>query len=324
MTTAAPHRDVQRTTQGFVANLSFVWLRPALTLLEVAWRWCFGIPALWLMYSQALRVFNSVPWQVTGIQSVSVNQLLTDPMAASSTLARFASVVGPGFYHAVWVVPILLAAWAIVSGIGRTLVLKRMDNTLQVHTVTLVILQLLRVLPLVVAATAWWYGLRALADRSIVQPIAGGQDPHIMLYVGGAIVLSLGLFVLSALVGWVFTIAPLLAMLLGTGPWPSLRDALHIGNLRGGLIEINLVLGIVKIALLILAMVFSACPLPFQSVMTDQFLLWWNVGVAIWYFIASDFFHVARLSSYLRLWQNSQQQTTAGLAALQPEAASQP
>ena len=69
------------------------------------------------------------------------------------------------------------------------------------------------------------------------------------------------------------------------------------------MIEINLVLGIVKIALMVLAMVFSACPLPFQSVMTDEFLFWWNVAVGIWYFLSSDFFHVARVSAYLRLWK---------------------
>ncbi len=313
MTTAAQPRDVQRATQGFVANLSYLRQHPMLTLIEVAWRWAFGIPALWLVYTQAMRVFNSVPWRATRVADITVNQLLTDPMAASSTIARFAEVVGPGLYHAAaWLAPVLLAAWAVVSGAGRTAVLKRMDSALQARPGTLVILQLLRVLPLAAAAAAWWFGLCALATWSILQPVAAGQDPNMMLYVGGAIVLTLALFVLSALAGWVFSIAPLLAMIHGSGPVQSVRDALRIGNLRNGLIEINLVLGIVKIALLVLAMVFSACPLPFQSVMTDQFLFWWNVAVLIWYILASDFFHVARLSSYLRLWQQTRQQTPAG------------
>jgi hypothetical protein len=124
-----------------------------------------------------------------------------------------------------------------------------------------------------------------------------------MVYVGGVILLTIALFVFSAAIGWIFSIAPLLAMLHNTGAVRSLRDALQVGHLRAALIEINLVLGIVKIALVVLAMVFSACPLPFQSVTTDEFLFWWNVAVAVWYFIASDFFHVARLSSYLRLWR---------------------
>ena len=299
-----PRDEVQRTTQGFVANLSWLRQRPLLTLIEVAWRWCFGIPALLLIYRAGSRALDTVPWPATGIQNLSVNQLLTDPMSASTTIANFAAMVGPALDHAAaWLAPLLLLAWAIVSGLGRTVVLRRMDRTLQAKPATLILLQLLRVLPLVGAFAAWWIGLRALAAWSILQPIAAGGEPNIMLYVGGAIILTLALFALSAAVGWVFSIAPLLAMINGTGPARSVRDAFRVREIRGSLVEINLVLGIMKIALIVLAMVFSACPLPFQSVMTDEFLFWWNVAVAVWYFLASDFFHVARLAAYLRLWK---------------------
>ncbi len=306
MSNTAQHDDVQRATQGFVANLSWLRHRPSLTLLEVVWRWCFGIPALLLVYRSAVEVFASAPWQATGIQDLSVNQLLTDPLAASTTLANFAAIVAPGFYRAAfWLAPTLLLAWAVVSGLGRTIVLRRADSTLKAKPLTLIVLQLLRVLPLAAAATLWWLGLRALAQWSILGPIAAGGEPLIMLYVGGAIALTLGLFVLSAAIGWVFSMAPLLAMLQDTGVLGSLRGAVRVGRLRNGLVEINMVLGIVKIALLVLAMVFSACPLPFQSVTTDEFLFWWNVAVAIWYFLASDFFHVSRLVAYLHLWQSA-------------------
>lgn len=299
-----PRAEVQRTTQSFVSNLSWLRQRPLLTLIEVAWRWCFGVPATLLVYRACGRALEAVPWQATGIRNVSVNQLLTDPMAASTTIANFAAVVAPPLYHALaWLVPLLLMTWAVVSGLGRTVLLRRMDRSLNARPATLIVLQLLRLLPLVAAFAAWWIGVRALAAWSILQPIAAGGEPQIMVYVGDAIVLTLSLFVLSAAVGWVFSIAPLLAMIHGTGPVRSLRDALRIRQIRGSLVEINLVLGIVKIALIVLAMVFSACPLPFQSVMTDEFLLWWNVAVAIWYFLASDFFHVARLAAYLRLWK---------------------
>ncbi|MGI4757844.1 MAG: hypothetical protein ACRYGF_13455 [Janthinobacterium lividum] len=294
----------ERATQGFVANLAWLRARPWLTLIEVAWRWLFGIPALLLIYREASHVVSSVPWQATGVQNSSVNELLTDPTRAATRLADFAAVTGPGLYHAAaWLAPMLLVAWAVISGVGRAVLLRRMDSRLQFHPVTSMVLQLLRVLPLAAAFAVWWFGLRALAKSAIYRPIAAGGEPQMMLYVGGLIVMSLGLFVLSAGAGWVFSIAPLLSALNGTGVLRSLRDALHVGKLRNGLIEINMVLGVVKIALLVLAMVFSACPLPFQSVMTDEFLFWWNVAVAIWYFLASDFFHVARLSGYLRLWQ---------------------
>jgi hypothetical protein len=76
-----------------------------------------------------------------------------------------------------------------------------------------------------------------------------------------------------------------------------------VGPAKSKLIEINLVMGIVKIALIVLAMVASACPLPFESVATPEFMLWWYGFVSILYFLASDLFHVVRLMSYVEMWQ---------------------
>ena len=99
------------------------------------------------------------------------------------------------------------------------------------------------------------------------------------------------------------SVAPLLAMLHNLGVRASLLAAFRLGPLKGKLIEINLVMGIVKIALIVLAMVFSATPLPFETVATPEFMWWWWAGVGVLYFVGSDFFHVARLVGYLRLWR---------------------
>lgn len=294
--------EPQRATQGFVATLTEVKAHPSWVLLEVAWRWVFGIPATALIVQKASTVFATTPWRATGIEALTVNQLLTDPLTASRTIADFASVILPGLLHvAAWLAPVLLIAWAILSGLGRTVLLRRMDASLQPRMGTMIALQLLRVIPLVLLAAAWFVGLQALGRSTIVNPIAAGGEPAMMLYVGGAIVLTLGLFIVASLIGWVFSLAPLLSALQAVGPAASVREAIRTGGLRSGLVEINLVLSIVKIALLVLALVFSACPLPFQTELTDEFLFWWNCVVALWYFLASDFFHVARIAGYLRL-----------------------
>jgi hypothetical protein len=133
--------------------------------------------------------------------------------------------------------------------------------------------------------------------------IAAGQEPDLVLYSALTIVTTLGMFTLWAVVSWALSFAPLLAMLRNLGAGASLAAALRLGPVRSKLVEINLVMGIVKIALIVLAMVFSACPLPFESIATPQFMMWWYAGVALLYFIASDFFHVARLVSYLEMWK---------------------
>jgi hypothetical protein len=92
-------------------------------------------------------------------------------------------------------------------------------------------------------------------------------------------------------------------MLRGLGPVAALSAALRSGRVRGKLIEVNLVMNIVKIALIVLAMVFSASPLAFQTVATQEFfVVWWAIAVVL-YLAASDYFHVVRVAAYLTLWR---------------------
>jgi hypothetical protein len=105
-----------------------------------------------------------------------------------------------------------------------------------------------------------------------------------------------------ALLSWVFSIAPLLALLEGLGVGGSLTRSLRLGSLRGKLVEINLVMGIAKIALIVLAMVFSATPLPFEDAVSGGALYAWWAVVTVLYLVASDFFQVARVMAFVELW----------------------
>ena len=73
-------------------------------------------------------------------------------------------------------------------------------------------------------------------------------------------------------------------------------------------------MGIVRVALLVLALTFSASPLPFQSRETQAYISVWWVGVAVFYILGSDFFHVVRRVTYLRLLQSIANATNAGAA----------
>ena len=117
------------------------------------------------------------------------------------------------------------------------------------------------------------------------------------------VTVTLLLFVLWAAVSWILRIAPVLAMSRGLGVIESLRAALGLGPLRSKLVEVNLVMGIVKVALLVLALVFSACPLPFESVESQTFLISWWSGVGVLYLVASDYFHVVRAAAYDTLYR---------------------
>lgn len=289
-----------RGTQSFVHTLAECWARPSLTALEVLWRWAFGAPALLLVWNLAKRILAENPLNMAALREMT----LIDPLRAAETLAEAAAVLMPPVSRvAVWLVPVLLIAWVVWSSLGRTVVLRRVDRSLRAKPATLMVLQTIRMAGLAVSFAAWFLWLQWAARVTVRAPLERGSEPNLVGYFALVIVATLGLFTLWAVVSWVFSVAPLLAMLRGLGARESLRAAFRLGPLKGKLVEINLVMGIVKIALIVLAMVFSATPLPFESVATPEFLHLWWIGVGLLYFVASDFFHVARLVGYLRLWR---------------------
>lgn len=289
-----------RGTQSFVHTLSECWSRPSLTALEVLWRWMYGIPALLLVWHMAKGILSTVSLNTAALKTMTV----TDPLRASETLAEAMAVLLPPVSRvAIWLIPALLATWVIWSSIGRTIVLRRADHRLHARVGTMIMLQAVRVIALAGSFLLWFLCLQWYAQRTVTTPLTRGAEPNLVGYFALSILTTLGLFTLWAIVSWFLTMAPLLAMLRNVGVRASLAAAFRLGPLKNKLVEINLVMGIVKIALLVLAMVFSATPLPFESIATQDFLNVWWTFVALLYFIASDFFHVARAVAYLKFWR---------------------
>ena len=298
METEVRRAEPVRGTQSFVRTFSVCWRRPSLTAVEVVWRWAIGAPTAALMVYEGTKVLGHVQLDWGALQRMSI----ADPMAAAATLSEMAAVLMPPLLRvAEWLGPVLLVAWVVASSVGRTVVLRRVDARLHARPGTLMVLQAVRMVALVGSFVVWFACMRAAGQAVVNGPIAAGQEPNLVLYCAVAIGTTLGMFTLWAVVSWVLSVAPLLAMLRDLGVGASLKAAVRVGPVRGKLVEINLVMGIVKIALMVLALVFSACPLPFESVATPGFMAWWYVGVTLLYLVASDMFHVVGLVSYLEM-----------------------
>jgi len=305
--------ETVRGTQSFVHTMSACWRRPSLTALEVLWRWAYGVPATALVVYEVIRVLRGTPVDVGALQRMSV----LDPMSAAETLTQTAAaLLPPAMRMAEWLGPLLLVGWVIVSSVGRTAVLRRVDGRLYSRPGTLMALQTIRMSALLGSFAVWFACVRLAATVALNGPITEGQEPDLVLYSAIAIVATLGMFTVWAVASWALSVAPLLAMQRDLGAGASLTAAFHLGLVRSKLVEINLVMGIVKIALIVLAMVASACPLPFESVTTPEFMAWWYAGVAILYLIVSDFFHVVRLVSYMKLWKASDGDSIPGAVAV--------
>ena len=286
-----------RGTQSLVHTLADCWSRPSLLALEVGWRWLFGVPALLLLYYEGARILAATASQLeaTGIEQFS----LQDPAHAAVMVAdAFAILKPPVFETVLWLLPLLAVGWSIASGIGRNLVLRRYDPSLPVKPLQLVVLQLLRIAVLGSTFVGWFLAIHWAANYSLSE-----GEPNFVLYCALVICLSLGIFMLWALLSWIFSIAPLLVLLENCSITSSLYRSVRLGPLTGKLVEVNLVMGIIKLALIVLAMVFSATPLPFESVMQGPPLYLWWAGVTLIYLTASDFFQVARLVAFVQFWR---------------------
>jgi len=284
-----------RGTQSLVQIFGYCWSRPTLLLLELAWRWLYGAPALLLMYYEGTKLLASVPLASTGVYDFS----LQDTDRATVVIANVWEMLTPLLFHLLWwLAPLLGLGWALASGVGRSFVLRRYDSSLPFRPFALSALQALRVIAMGASFVAWFKAIQWSANTTL-----GEGEPNLVLYFALVICISLGIFTFWALVSWIFSVAPLIALLENTSTLACLSRSLRLGPLTSKLVEVNMVLGIVKLALVVLAMVFSATPLPFTSVMVGTPLYLWWVAVTLVYFAASDFFQLARLVAFIRFWR---------------------
>lgn len=290
-----------RGTQSLVQIQAQCWRRPGVIARELAWRWSFGIPALLVLATFGRLLLASLFAAHTGIEDFSLQQ----PVAAAQIVHASYDAILPGVLAlARWIVPMLMFGWAVASGVGRTFVLRALVPKGHVRTASLCGLQLLRIVALALTILMWFAMVRWAALRDVIR-IPAGTEPNMVGFAAWLICLSLGSFVVWALGSWVLSIASVLIVVEGRSLPSALAASVRLGPLTMKLVEVNLVLGIVKLALIVLAMVFSAVPLPFEAQMSGNALYLWWVAVGVLYLVASDFFQVARLAAFITFWQRS-------------------
>jgi hypothetical protein len=291
-----------RGTQSLVQIQAKCGRRPGLIARELAWRWIFGIPTLLLLSVCARRLLAILFAAHTGIEGFSLQQPV---MAAEIVRASYHAILPATLELSRWVAPLLIAGWAVASGIGRAFLLRALVPHSRFRAASLCVLQLLRVCALVLSWFVWFALVRWAAVRNVTH-VPQGTEPNMVLFAAWLIFLSLGSFIVWALWSWVLSIASVLIVADDCSLPSALAASMRQGPLTMKVVEVNLVLGIVKLALIVLAMVFSAIPLPFEAQMSGAALyIWWTV-VGVGYLAASDFFQVARLAAFVEFLQRGQ------------------
>jgi hypothetical protein len=287
-----------RGTQLLVEHMGAVIKRPSLVAIEIAWRWVAALPILLVFWSQVQRILASFPLAASGFNSIDAQ----NPWVAVVQLEGVWSYYMPHVAAVLrWLVPTGALFWALVAGLGRNLLLMRMDRRLPFRPVALIGLQAGWMALLALTVWGWVHSIQWVAATHIA---AGAGEPDLIGYAMWTIFLTLGFFTAWALASWAFSIAPLLVLLEGCSALSSLGRSLKLGKgFTSKLVEINLVMGIVEIALIVLAMVFSAAPLPFSDELSGGALHSVLGGSVVFFVVANDYFQVVRLKAFTEFWK---------------------
>jgi hypothetical protein len=290
-----------RGTQSLVGQMGWVIARPLLTAMEVGWRWLVGLPVLAVCWIEARRILMALPPESAGLTGINPQ----DPWVAAVQLNHAWGLYRPEVVSVLgWLVPVAAVTWVVVSGLGRSVVLWRLVSArgrpVRMRANGLMGMMALQaawlvVMGAMVGAWAW-----AMAWAGATNISGTGGEPDLVGYSMWAIFLTLGFYTAWALVSWPVGIAPVLMVMEECSAAQALGRSVRLGKaFTSKVVEINLVMGIVTLALIVLAMVLSAAPLPFGDQLgPDALHVLWAVA-AVAYLIASDYFKVVRLKSFV-------------------------
>ena len=216
-----------RGTQSLVGQMGWVVGQRPLIAIEIAWRWIFGIPFLALCWIEADKVFAAVPADSAGLTALDAQ----NPWVAAVELARAWTLYRPHVLQAAaWVAPIAALAWIVISGVGRGLVLRRIDPAVRLRFRPGAMMMLQAGWLALLGATCWgWF---ACMEWLVATYISGGGEPDLVGFAMWAIFLSLGFFTLWALVSWPLSIAPLLMLLEDCSALSALGRSLRLSQCR--------------------------------------------------------------------------------------------
>jgi hypothetical protein len=293
-----------RGTQSLVGQMGWVFSRPLLTALEVGWRWLVGLPVLLVCWIEIRRIVTVLPLESAGLTGIDAQNPWVAAVQLDHALGLYRPEVAAVLH---WLVPVAAAVWVVISGLGRSVVLWRLaavsGRAVKLRPMGMMVLQAawLMVMGATVGAWMWamaWAGAATLSAGSV----AGGE-PDLIGYSMWAIFLSLGFYTAWALVSWPVGIAPVLMVMEECSPMQALGRSVRLGKaFTSKVVEINLVMGIVTLALMVLAMVFSAAPLPFSDQLGPDALHDIGAVSVLFYILASDYFQVVRLKSFVEFW----------------------
>jgi hypothetical protein len=285
-----------RGTQTLVDQMGWMLRHPTIVAVEAGWRWLFGVPFLLACWSRMRHVFAMLTPEDSGLSNIDPS----NPWLAAGQLSRAITKYEPLIAHELrWLLPIAAVAWIVISGLGRSFVYRLMQSGLRFRPLAMMALQTVW---LILFAGICWGWFRSVAWAAATH-FPANSEPDLIGFSVWLIFLSLAFFTLWALAGWIVSVAPVLMLMEGGSAVSALGMTMRLGKtFTSELFEIGMVMGIVNLALMVVAMVLSAAPLPFSDQLGDTLHVVW-AAAAVFYLIAHDYFQLVRLKCFLQFWK---------------------
>ena len=270
---------------------------PSVVAAEVGWRWLVGIPFLLIFRARLDHILTVLTPEDSGLSNIDPS----NPWLAAGQLSRVWWQYQPLIEHELrWLLPIAALVWIVASGLGRSLTLRVAEPTLRVRPFSMMALQAVW---LALFGGVCWGWLHSMAWVAATH-FAAGSEPDLIGFAIWLIFLSLGFFTVWALLGWTVSVAPVLMLEENCSAPSALGLAMRLGkSFTSELVEIGMVMGIVNLALIVVAMVLSAAPLPFSDELGAQALHVVWTAATVFYLIAHDYFQVVRIKCFMRFWE---------------------
>ena len=286
-----------RGTQTMVDQMGWMLRRPAIVAVEVGWRWLFGVPFLMVCWSRLQHIFVLLTPEDAGLSNIDAQ----NPWIAAGQLSRGFAKYEPLIAHELrWLAPIAVLAWIAVSSLGRNLTLKQMEPRVRLRPLSMMVLQAAW---LALFSGVCWGWFRSVSWAAATH-FPAGAEPDLIGFSIWLIVLSLAFFTVWALLGWIVSVAPVLMLLEDCSAVSALGMTSGLGKpFTSELFEIGMVMGIVNLALVVVAMVLSAAPLPFSDQLGGNALHVVWAAATLFYLVAHDYFQLVRQRCFVEFWR---------------------
>jgi hypothetical protein len=276
------------------AGFDAVKRAPAVAVIEIAWRWTFGVIATVLLLF-GVRAFlaglNVSPADEQAIRG-------SDPSIAAAALAHLFQKKGvlQRFFEiaAALVVPTVLV-WIVTATLGRIAVLKRLLGVAHINAAGVLYLTIARAALLFACILLWYLWMVICAFIAMT-----GEAPNYPLYLLLSFVALPVIAIGWGFLNWILSFAPLFVARDTAGAMESCRRALQLAREeRAAFVSVTSWLGFPRLAAMVVVLILAVIALfAIQSAVFASAVL---TLVTLLYCAFADYLYVVRLAAYAQI-----------------------